>query len=119
MSMASKPLVWLHGEIKTPPFSKEARVETGALLRRLQEGESLGLPYSRPMPSIGKRCHELRVRDQNKNWRIIYRLDTDAIMILEIFAKTSKQMPKHVLKNCQRRLQLYDEAVNRANKQER
>jgi hypothetical protein len=29
-----KPLVWLHGEIKTPPFSPGARIETGILLRR-------------------------------------------------------------------------------------
>ncbi|WP_199330509.1 hypothetical protein [Microcoleus sp. FACHB-68] len=56
-----KPLVWLHGEVKTPPFSQEARIETGVLLRRLQQGENLGLPHSRPMPSIGAHCHELRV----------------------------------------------------------
>ncbi len=30
-----KPLVWLHGEVKTPPFSVVARIETGLLLRRL------------------------------------------------------------------------------------
>jgi hypothetical protein len=29
-----KPLAWLHSEVKTPPFSKEARIEVGALLRR-------------------------------------------------------------------------------------
>lgn len=39
-----RPLVWLHGEIKTPPMSSRARVEAGYLLRRLQRGESLSLP---------------------------------------------------------------------------
>ncbi len=39
------------------------------LLRDLQEGESLGMPHSRPMPGIGPRCHELRVNDENKTWR--------------------------------------------------
>ncbi|HEY9605386.1 MAG TPA: hypothetical protein V6C85_27525 [Allocoleopsis sp.] len=63
MDETDKPLVWLHGEVKTPPFSQEARIETGVLLRRLQQGENLGLPHSRPMPSIGTHCHELRVRD--------------------------------------------------------
>ena len=53
MSTARTPLVWLHGEIKTPPFTREARVEAGTLLRRLQEGERLEMPHSRPMPSIG------------------------------------------------------------------
>jgi len=64
MDEEDKPLVWLQGEIKTPPFSVEARIEAGTLLRRLQSGESIGLPHSRPMPSIGRRCHELRIPDQ-------------------------------------------------------
>jgi phage-related protein len=110
MSAGDKPLVWLHGEIKTPPFSKEARVEAGTLLRRLQGGEMLGLPHARPMPSIGAKCHELRVRDENHNWRIIYRLDEDVIVIAEVFAKRTRQTPQPVIDTCQRRLRLYDKA---------
>jgi len=34
-------LVWLKGEVKSPPFSPEARLEAGFLLRKLQMGESL------------------------------------------------------------------------------
>ena len=49
-----KPLVWLGAEIKTPPLSARARVEVGVQLRRLQHGESLGMPHSRPMPAIGR-----------------------------------------------------------------
>jgi hypothetical protein len=48
--MADKPLVWLHGEIKTPPFSRAARIEAGFLLRRLQRGEQITMPASRAMP---------------------------------------------------------------------
>lgn len=58
-----KPLVWLHGEVKTPPFSSVARLEAGALLRRLQRGETLTMPHARTMPAIGRRCQELRVVD--------------------------------------------------------
>lgn len=108
MNGQDKPLVWLKGEIKTPPFTKNARIEAGMLLRRLQRGEHLGLPHSRPMPSIDPRCHELRVRDENRNWRIIYRIDTDAIVIVEVFAKTTRATPKKILDNCKRRLQAYD-----------
>lgn len=82
MDAKSKPLVWLHGEVKTPPFSQAARIETGYLLRSLQESENLSLPHSRPMPSIGARCHELRITDRNATWRIVYRVDPDAIVIL-------------------------------------
>ena len=55
-----KPLVWLKGEVKSPPFTENARVEAGFLLRRLQQGELLALPHSRPMSTIGGQCHELR-----------------------------------------------------------
>lgn len=102
-------LVWLHGSIKTPPFSKEARTESGFLLRRLQVGEKVGLPHLRPMPSIASRCHELRINDANATWRIIYRLDADVIIILAVFAKQTLQTPKTVIDACQKRLRTYDE----------
>ncbi|GFE69709.1 type II toxin-antitoxin system RelE/ParE family toxin [Chroococcus sp. FPU101] len=109
MNETDKSLVWLHGEVKTPPFSQEARIEAGVLLRRLQQGENLELPYSRPMPSIGARCHELRIRDAQKNWRIIYRIDEDAILILEVFNKTTRATPISVIDTCQKRLSKYDQ----------
>ncbi len=87
MSEEDKPIVWLHGEVKTPPFTPATRLEVGLLLRRLQQGENIGVPHSRPMPSIGRRCHELRVRDENKNWRVMIRIDDDAILIAEVFPK--------------------------------
>ena len=108
MKHAEKPLVWLHGEVKTPPLSGKARVEAGFLLRRLQNGETLSLPHSRPMPAIGTRCHEVRVTDENKTWRIVYRIDPDAIVILDVFEKKTQETPRHVIDNCQRRLRLYE-----------
>jgi phage-related protein len=81
--LPEKPLWWLGGEVKTPPFSFNGRQEAGRLLRQLQRGVNLGLPRSRPMPQIGPRCHELRIPDKgNKKWRIIYRIDPDYILIL-------------------------------------
>ena len=112
MPEADKPLAWLHGEVKTPPFSKEARIEAGGLLRRLQRGESLGLPACRPMPNIGRRCYELRVQGAEATWRIIYRLDVDAIVIAEVFAKKTPTTPKLVIENCRRRIRQYDEVVH-------
>lgn len=108
MSTSDRALVWLKGEIKTPPLGREARLEAGLLLRRLQRGDLLGMPHSRPMPSIGARCHELRVRDRDANWRIIYRLDMDAILILEVFAKKTEATPPSVLSACRERLTRYD-----------
>jgi phage-related protein len=107
----SKEIFWLSNEIKTPPFSKFARIESGSLLRQLQEGEFLSMPISRPMSSIGKHCHELRIHDSenSKEWRIIYRIDDDAIVVLDVFAKTTQNTPKQVIDTCQKRLKLYDE----------
>ncbi|CAN5590855.1 type II toxin-antitoxin system RelE/ParE family toxin [soil metagenome] len=102
-----KPLVWVFGEIKTPPFSHDAKIEAGYLLRRLQQGEKLSMPHSRPMPAIGTRCHELRIVDEDKIWRIVYRIDSDAILILEVFQKKTQQTLKNVIDNCKRRLTRY------------
>lgn len=108
MNRQDKSAVWLHGEVKTPPFSFKARVEMGVLLRRLQKGERLELPHSRPMSSIGAHCHELRVQDADKTWRLVYRIDTDAIVILAVFAKKTQETPQSVIQVCQQRLKQYD-----------
>ena len=108
MNSTDKPLVWLHGEIKTPPLSQAARLEAGFLLRKLQRGEMLSLPHSRPMPSIGSRCHELRINDTTGSWRILYRIDSDAIVIAEVFEKKTARTPRQVIEVCQQRLHRYD-----------
>ncbi len=111
LASVDKPLVWLSGEIKTPPFSAAARCEAGVLLRQLQAGVKLGMPHSRPMSSIGVRCHELRIVDDNKTWRVVYRLDPDAVIIADVFQKTTRQTPARVIAACTRRLKRYDQVT--------
>lgn len=108
MNTDDKPLIWLRGEIKSPPFSSAARLEAGFLLRKLQRGDILSMPHARPMPSIGPRCHELRVNDQDKTWRIIYRIDPNAIVICEVFEKKTNRTPKNVINVSQQRLKRYE-----------
>jgi phage-related protein len=103
-----KPLAWLHGEVKTPPFSRSARLEAGFLLRKLQQGEMLEMPHARPMPVIGHRCYELRINDENRTWRIVYRIDSDAIVIVEVFEKKSRETPRNIIDLCIDRLKRYD-----------
>ena len=110
VSPKDKPLAWLLGEVKTPPFSAAARVEAGYLLRCVQRGDNLSMPHSRPMPNIAPRCHELRVNDAKTTWRIMYRIDADALAILEVFAKKTAKTPKAVIDACRRRLREYDHA---------
>ena len=108
MSGQDKPVVWLAGEVKTPPFSKDARLAAGFLLRRLQKGINVGMPAVRPMPSVGRRCRELRIREENKNWRILVRIDEDAIVIADVFEKKTQKTPAKVIAVCKERLKRYD-----------
>jgi phage-related protein len=71
-------------------------------------GEQLEMPHSRPMPAVGRGCHELRINDQDHSWRIMYRIDMDAILILEVFEKKTRETPRHVVDLCTDRLKRYD-----------
>lgn len=108
--MADKPLVWMQVKVKTPPLSSEARIKTGFLLREIQAGVILSMPESRPMPAIGRNCHELRVIDAitHKTWRIIYRIDSNAIIVVEVFAKKTQRTPIEIIDVCKKRLKNYD-----------
>ena len=108
MIIQDKPLIWLHGEIKTPPFSYAARIETGFLFRLLQMGEKLKMPHTRPMSGKDSNCHELRINDEKNTWRIIYRVDDDAIIIFEVFKKRNQQTPKNIIDICIKRIKEYD-----------
>jgi phage-related protein len=63
------------------------------------------------MPVIGPRCHELRVHDAGSRvtWRIVYRLDVDAVLIADVFAKKTQKTPRDVIDRCQVRLGKYDQ----------
>jgi phage-related protein len=104
-----KPLRWLHGLVHSPPLSEGARREMGYLLRLLQRGEALSLPHSRPMPIIGPGCHELRVNDAEVTWRLIYRIDPHAIVILEVFEKKTGKTPPQIIETCRLRLRHYEQ----------
>jgi phage-related protein len=108
VSPNDKPIGWLGGEIKTPPLSSAARIEIGFLLRRLQQGVALTMPVSKPMPSIGPRCHELRVNDSRASWRLIYCIDANALLVLEVFSKKTQRTPQSVIDVCRKRLKEYD-----------
>lgn len=109
-----KPTVWLAGTLKSPPLSPEARDRGGTLLRRVQMGEKLEMPLARPMPSVGERCHEIRFRDGDAQWRIIYRIDADAVVVADYFQKTTRATPQHVIELCRWRLRRYDQRTREA-----
>ena len=111
-NVRDKPLVWLKGEVKTPPFSNQARLEAGLPLRMIQQGQGLSLPHSRPMPVIGRQCHELRISDREQTWRIVYHVTPDAIVILDVFSKKTQRTPVQIVEVCQKRLTAYLRAIS-------
>jgi phage-related protein len=38
----------------------------------------------------------------------MYRIDNDAIVILEVFEKKAQKTPQEVIETCKRRIRLYD-----------
>jgi len=103
-----KPLCWLGDTVTIPPFSDEAAREAAALLEVVALGGVLAMPYCRPMPSVGRRCFELRVNDRDQTWRIIYHVADDAIVILDVFSKKSRVTPRRIIDRCRRRLKRYE-----------
>jgi len=68
------------------------------------------------MLTIGTRCHELRISDEKLIWRIIYRLYTDAILILEIFEKKTSKTPKSIIDVCKQRIKRYEADIKKGRK---
>ena len=60
------------------------------------------------------RCHELRINDADGTWRVIYRIDRDAIVIAEVFAKKTQKTPDEVVRNSQQKTQGIDDASRQA-----
>jgi phage-related protein len=114
-----KPLVFLHGEIKTPPFSEVARKEAGYLLGLLQDGESLAMPSAEPLPIVGPRCGAIRVRDAQHNWRIMYRVDATMVLVVDVYDKKTRRIPDEVIDRCKQRLKNHDVAKAAQTKKEK
>jgi phage-related protein len=72
------------------------------------------MPQSRPMPSIAARCHEPGINDEGRTWRLMYRIDTDAIPILAVFAKKTEKTPDEIIRTSRKRLKDYDDADRKA-----
>jgi phage-related protein len=67
----------------------------GKALFQLQQGEKIGLPLSRPMPSVAPGVEELRVKDESGIYRAFYfTRSVEGIFVSHVFAKkTMKTSP--------------------------
>ena len=95
--MKGKRVRWLADEVTVPPLSEKAAL-----------GGLPPMPHSRPMPSAGLRCHELRVRDRGIDWRIVYHITEEAIVVLDVFRKKTRTTPRAIIDRCRKRLRRYE-----------
>ena len=86
-------------------FPEEIRGDLADALARLDTGQTLALPLSRPMPSIGSGVHELRLKDRSGAYRVFYvLLGAGVVYVLHAFHKQMQATPKHTLVVVRKRL---------------
>jgi phage-related protein len=68
-------IVWNKKTLKeVQNFPDTIKKELGFLLFKLQQGESLTMPHSKPMPTVSKGCYELRVKGEDGAYRVFLRI---------------------------------------------
>lgn len=86
-------------------FPEEVRGDLADAIARLELGQMLSLPLSRPMPGIGKGVHELRFRDRYGIYRVIYYLaGAGMIYLLHAFSKKDRKTSQQDIEIAKRRL---------------
>ena len=92
---------------------KSIRVAFGEALRILQEGITLGMPASRPMPSVVPGVDELRAKDLSGQYRAFYfKKSAAGILVLRAFHKKTQETPKSEIKLARKRLQELTDEVS-------
>ena len=92
--MPIKPVEFLGDSLdRLREFPDDAKQDAGYQLDRVQNG--LQPDDFKPMPTIGKGVEEIRVRDDNGTFRVIYtaRL-ADAVYVLHAFQKKTQATSK-------------------------
>jgi phage-related protein len=75
-------------------FPKEARIRLGKGLFRLQIGGRVGMPNSRPMPTVALGVSELRVKTQDGAYRAFYYTVTErGVLVFHAFVKKTQVTP--------------------------
>jgi len=73
----------------------EIRGDLADALARLDAGHSLSMPLSRPMPTVGKGVHELRLRDRSGEYRVIYAIGKSGeVHVIHAFKKQTQATPQ-------------------------
>ncbi len=86
-------------------FPEGVKGDLADALARLEAGQTLAMPLSRPMPSIARGVNELRFRHRTGIYRVIYWVSrTGGIWLIHAFQKKSQQTPQRSIELARQRL---------------
>jgi phage-related protein len=75
-------------------FPQDVRRELGKVIFDLQKGETVGMPVSRPMSSVGAGVSELRIRERSGIYRVFYYTQSPrGILVSHAFVKKTQTTP--------------------------
>lgn len=86
-------------------FPKDVRVRLGKGLFRLQMGELIGMPDSRPMPGVAAGVSELRVGGADGCFRAFYyAASSRGVLVFHAFVKKTQRTPPMEIELARKRL---------------
>lgn len=110
---------WLHvyiyeaarKDILTWPL--EIKKDLGAILTKLQKGESVGYPDTDSMRSVAPGCFEIRLKGSDGIYRAFYLIKTSlGILVFHSFKKKSQKTPKQEIDTGKKRLSAFLKEFN-------
>ena len=76
-------------------FPDDVKYKIGKAIFFLQRGETLLMPISKAMPSVGKGVSELRIKGTDGIYRVFYLLKSqDGILVFHAFMKKTQKTPQ-------------------------
>ncbi len=86
-------------------FPEDIREDLADMLARLDAGIMLSMPISRPMSSVGRGVHELRLKDRSGIYRVLYVLVRQGdIWLVHAFKKKTQHIPQQNIDLAKKRM---------------
>lgn len=85
--------------------SKEIRQDLQDILEKLELGFNIGMPHIKSLSSIFPGLSEIRIKDRNGQFRVIYFLKkAEAIYLIHAFRKKTQKLPNKEIQIILKRL---------------
>jgi len=96
----------VRAEILSWPIS--IKKDLGAILTKLQKGDTVGYPDVDQMKAVAPGCKEIRLKDAAGIFRAFYVIETDyGVLVFHGFKKKSRKTLLHEIKTGRKRLRAF------------